>query len=132
MLYPHLSRYFLFACFLLLSLNACQTSPTESNDSSKLHHIVLVWFNDNISETEQKIIRKKSDELRNIAGILSLEWGTAIPSERAIVDDSFDLGIVMTFRDQASMQAYLDHPQHKAFIKQYIKGKTKKLLVYDF
>lgn len=132
MTYIHMTRYFFLACFLLLSLTACQTSPTKNAESSKLHHIVMVWFNDNISEEEQKTIRKASYELKNISGILSLELGTAIPSERAIVDDSFDLGIVMTFRDQATMQAYLDHPHHKAFIKQHIKGKTKKLIVYDF
>ncbi|HHC73690.1 MAG TPA: Dabb family protein, partial [Thiothrix sp.] len=38
----------------------------------------------------------------------------------------------MTFRDQAAMQTYLTHPKHKAFLKQYIKGKTAKIVVYDF
>jgi len=47
------------------------------------------------------------------------------------VDDSFDLGIVMTFDSAPEMRAYLVHPRHKAFVQNHIEGRVQRLLVYD-
>ncbi|MGV6809849.1 MAG: Dabb family protein [bacterium] len=128
----HYLFYPLLVCCLIGSLSACQSTSTLTKADKPLHHIVMVWFNDQVSDAEKKTIQQATLSLKDIPVLLSLELGTAIPSNRAIVDDSFDLGIVMTFRDQSAMQTYLKHPKHKAFLKQYIQGKTDKIVVYDF
>jgi hypothetical protein len=92
----------------------------------------MVWYNDTVTAEQQAVIKNETLKLKNIPGIVHLDLGGAIPSERPIVDDSFDLGIVMTFKNEIDMNAYLTHPQHKTFVKEYIKGNVEKLLVYDF
>lgn len=115
---------------LSLLLSACANTPLQTSDN--INHIVMVWYKDSVTTKQQETIKKETRKLKDIPGIVSLDLGNAIPSKRPIVDDSFDLGIVMTFKNEADMNAYLKHSQHQAFVKEHIKGKVEKLLVYDF
>ena len=58
--------------------------------------------------------------------------GLSIKSDRPIVDDSFDLGIAMTFRSVDDMNQYLIDPRHTKFVDTWLKGRLDKMLVYDF
>lgn len=118
--------------FIGLFLTACNTAPEKQDQAKPVTHIVMVWYKAELPAEKRALIKQKTAELKNIPGLISLNMGEAIPSERPIVDDSFDLGIVMQFPNTKAMNAYLVHPQHKAFVKNYIKGNVEKLLVYDF
>jgi len=48
------------------------------------------------------------------------------------VDDSFDVGILLTFPDRQTMNAYLTHPDHKQAVKNVLKPLVSKIVVYDF
>jgi len=48
-----------------------------------------------------------------------------------MVDDSFDLGIVMDFDSAAALDVYLAHPRHQAFFERYVKGRPEQVLIYD-
>lgn len=113
---------------LILLLGAC---ATPQHSPATVNHVVLVWFKDSVSASEIINIRTHSLALQSIPGVLSIQAGSAILSERPIVDDSFDLGLVMTFDSAEAMHEYLIHPRHKAFVNRYIKGKVKRLQVYD-
>jgi len=113
---------------LTLLLSAC---AGHTPHSSGVSHVVLVWFKDTVSTTDIADIHARSLELHSIPGLTSIQAGAAVPSERPIVDDSFDLGLVMRFKTVEAMQAYLTHPQHKALVRQHIRGKVKRLQVYD-
>ena len=58
--------------------------------------------------------------------------GRAIPSERPVVDDSFDVAIVMAFKDQAALRAYDNHPDHKKAVEETLKPLVGKMVIYDF
>jgi len=118
----------LFALFFALSLGACSLSPQRP---AVLNHVVLAWFKDSVSQAEIDAIRARSLELRAIPGILSIQAGRALPSRRPIVDDSFDLGLVMSFASESAMQAYLADPRHRQFVTRYVKDQVQRLVVYD-
>jgi hypothetical protein len=111
---------------LLLAIghSHAQTAP--------IHHVVLVWFPPDTTEQQIEMVMQASRRLSTIEGVASLKVGRSIKSQRPIVDDSFDIGISMQFDSIEQMQRYLQDPRHKAFVERYIKGKTSKLLVYDF
>jgi hypothetical protein len=109
-------------------LSACNTAPPRP---ATINHVVLAWFKDTVSAAEIAEIRARSLELRGIPGLETIQAGSAVPSERPIVDDSFDLGLVMGFESVQAMQVYLTHPSHLAFVERYLKGKVERLLVYD-
>lgn len=115
---------------LLLSLFACGQSNTDNTAS--INHIVLVWLKADTSIAEINTIIEESKALKSIGGIQSLNIGTAIASERKIVDDSFSLGLHMRFANLKDMNHYLKHPRHVDFVDNFIKPKLEKILVYDF
>ena len=55
-----------------------------------------------------------------------------VPSDRAIVDSSYDVAIYLTFETAEDLQGYLDHKDHVDAVKSILKPLTKKVLVYDF
>ena len=73
-----------------------------------------------------------SKGLEKIPGVVEVRVGSVIPSERKIVDDSFEVGIYMTFRSVEDMNAYIVHPDHQRIVQDKLMPIVEKLVVYDF
>lgn len=97
-----------------------------------VQHVVLLWFTEDVTNSWVQQVKAETLKLRGIPLILSLKAGPAIKSQRVIVDDSFDLGITMTFRTVDDMNQYLIDPRHTKFVDTWLKGHLNKILVYDF
>lgn len=102
-------------------------------DSVVITHVVIAWLKPEFrSEEYISKLLQANERLREIPQVQSLQTGTALKSERKMVDDSFDIGNAMTFNSEQDMQDYLVHPLHVEFIDTYIKGKTEKAIVFNF
>ena len=117
---------------LLLALILPACSAALKSPDHTLEHIVVVWLNDPGNATHRQTIIDESEVLRTIPGVLSLKSGTVIPSERAIVDSSFDVALIVSFADAAALQAYLAHPLHVQLVNETLKALVAKIRVYDF
>ncbi len=110
------------------------TATAGGKEGRKLvNHVVVVWMADEY-KTDEGInnLIAGHEMLREIPGLISLSLGRSIPSDRAVVDDSFDLASHFQFESVEVMQKYLSHPVHVKFLEQYTKGKVKKAVIYDF
>lgn len=116
---------FLTLFFALIPIAAFPASNTI------IHHQVFLWLKNDNSETIENIIYE-TNKLKTIPGIIDLNVGTVISSERDIVDDSYHIGIHMTFDSVISMNTYLKHPVHQNYLRDYIKPVLNKIRVYDF
>ena len=86
----------------------------------------------NVNNLEQvQAVMQAADELRSIPGIRFLDYGTALPSSRPVVDDSFDVAFVMRFESAAALQAYETNPAHVKKVETVLKPLAGKILVYD-
>jgi len=102
------------------------------NDETKIVHVVLLWLKEPNNEEHIRNVITATKELEQIPEIQELQVGKSIPSDRPIVDDSFDVGLTMIFDSQQSLERYLVHPKHKAAVKSVLRPLTSKILVYDF
>jgi len=93
---------------------------------------VLCWLKEPGKAQARQQIIDASRSFASIPGVVSVRAGTSIPSSRTIVDDSFDVGILLAFRDEEAMQAYLVHPDHMKAVQEIIRPLVKKIVVYDF
>ncbi len=116
--------------FLVLSCFSCANFDNSYNKES-VGHVVLIWLNESGNQQHIEQLVSISMQLLEIEEIRQLHVGTAIPSDRNIVDDSFDVGIYMTFESAKDMEAYLQHPKHKNAVREFIKPLAKKIVVYD-
>ena len=117
---------------IIISFNLNSDCCAADSDQSSVYHIVICWLKDSNSESDLKTLIQETKKLKSIPGIISIQAGKMLPSERPIVDSTFDIGIIMSFRDQKAMNDYLKNPIHQQATKKILMPLTSKVVVYDF
>jgi hypothetical protein len=116
-------------CFII---TACVSTNVPQPNENKVVHIVFIWLNEPGNEEHIKKIISSAQELRKIPQIQELRIGKSIPSDRKIVDDSFDIGLYMTFASKTGLKTYLVHDLHKQLVRSTLQPIVNKIIVYDF
>lgn len=107
-------------------------APQGEKPGTRIQHVVVVWLKDPASiEARQQVIAA-SYRFTEIPGVLRVSAGPSVPSARAVVDSSYDVGVVITVRDHAALAAYLEHPTHKHAVQEVLGPLAQKIVVYDF
>ena len=97
-----------------------------------LRHVVLCWLKEPGNVEHQERIIEVTKSFREIPGVLDAQAGKAVASERSIVDDSFDVGILVVVENKEALEAYLRHPVHDDAKKRILLPLIDRLVVYDF
>ena len=113
-----------------LSLVSCATIAPPAPQGS-VDHVVLIWLKRPGNAADRQALRAASNDLRVIPGLKHLDSGTALASDRPIVDDSFDIGLTMRFDSVKSLRAYEADPRHVEKVTEVLKPLSRKILVYD-
>ncbi len=123
-----LHRYLL--ALVIVALCACQTQTTATTDQT-IEHIVFIWLKEPGNTQAQDRIIKASQTLTTIPGMISLKSGRAVPSQRKIVDSSYDVALIFSFTNKAALDAYLAHPEHKKLLQETMLPLVDRIKVYD-
>jgi hypothetical protein len=113
-----------------LSLVSCATIAPPAAKGT-VDHVVLIWLKRPNNIDDRLAIQAATNDLRVIPGIQFLDTGTALPSDRPVVDDSFDIGLTMRFDSAAALASYESDPRHVKKVTDVLKPLSKKILVYD-
>lgn len=116
---------------LTIILSACASNSNIKPIENSVIHVVLIWLQDAGNQEHMQKVAKITEQLKTIPEVKELRVGSSIPSNRKIVDDSFDLGIYMEFESKEDMEIYLQHPKHQEVTRKIIKPLTRKIVVYD-
>jgi hypothetical protein len=114
--------------FLFSLLFVCCTLPLISpanaeENQSGLHHVVLMWLKQPGDAEAKKKITAASYSFAEIPGVLSVRVGASVASERDTVDDSFDLGIILSFPNKDAMQNFLN--PSRAMVQRQNQGQQQ-------
>jgi len=129
---PKLAPVVVFVLTLL-----CQTAygngNGDCNSDSRLHHVVVVWLKPQYQQPDdiQRLIAAHTP-LRDIPDVLALDVGIMLPSDRPVVDSSYDVASHFVFCDAESMQRYVMHSNHQVFLRQYAATMIDRYTVFDF
>ena len=109
---------------------------TESVRNPRAHgggitHVVLLWLKTPGDQAAIDKIVRTSREFTAIPGVVNVRVGRPVPSTRPVVDASFDVGLAMTFNDEAALHAYETHPQHVKAVTNVLRPLAGKTVVYD-
>jgi len=115
---------------------AVVNSLAESIRNPRAHgggitHVVLMWLKTPGDQAAIDKIVRTSREFTAIPGVVSVRVGRPVPSTRPVVDASFDVGLAMTFNDEATLHAYETHPQHVKAVTEVLRPLAGKTVVYD-
>ena len=99
-----------------ISLSAFAADAAAKKTKGKLFHVVSIKFKDTATPEQIKTVEAAFAGLKQkIPQIASLEWGANISPEKH--DKGFTHGFILTFHTDQDRDAYLLHPEHKAFGK---------------
>jgi len=126
----------LVAAVGLCSCQSARQSPVHksiaaTDNDSHIAHVVLCWLKEPGNVQARQRVIDESKKLGEIPSVLHVMAGTAIPSSRPVVDSSFDVGLVFTFRNQQDLRAYLTNARHQQLLLDTIKPLVQRYIVYD-
>jgi hypothetical protein len=94
-------------------------------------HVVLFKFK---AEASPEAVLAIEAAFRELAGklpfVTGFEWGRNSSPEG--LDHGFSHCFVVTFADEAGRDAYLPHPAHQAFCREFLDPNLEDVCVVDF
>lgn len=118
-----------------LTLIGCRSGIATTSENAvhpgEVTHVVIFWLKDSGNEADRRDLIAASHALKGIPGVTDLRVGAVLPSTRPVADSTYDVALVVSFRDEQSLHAYGPHPVHQKLV-QTMGPKLAKFLVYDF
>ena len=124
-----LSLVLAVVCGSMVSCSQVLNAPMYQTGT--ISHVVVCYLKNHGNAADRKKIVDAARELRSLPGVYDIEVGYALPSDRPVVVSDFDVALVVTFRDEASMKAYITNPKHQAMVKDLLTPLVAKYVVYD-
>lgn len=103
----------------------CGTAPTATR-------VILMWMKHPDRSVDRAQLKRAAPSSRMFPGVLRVEAGRTVPELPPELDRSFDLGVVITFRDRAARQRYEKDPRHLEAMRRYLQPLVRRYEVYNF
>lgn len=95
-------------------------------------HIVIFWTTPGNPKAADELLAGMHHYLKRVPGALHFHAGRMVPSERPVVDQSYQIALNIIFPDKDTQDAYQAHPLHVEFVEKVFKPNCTKVVVYDF
>lgn len=95
-------------------------------------HVVIFWTNPELPTAADELVAGAEQYLRAIPGITGFQIGRMVPSHRAVVDQTYQVGLCVSFPDKQTHDEYQVHPLHLEFVERVFKRVCRRVVVYDF
>jgi hypothetical protein len=117
----------LAALLVALLLTGCAT-PRPAG----IEHAVFIWLQRPGNAKDRAQILRATEDLRRTTGLIrSVKTGTPVPSQRPVVDDSFDLALLMHFDTREKLEAFETHPAHREAREKTLRPLSRRVVIYD-
>ncbi len=95
-------------------------------------HIVIFWTDPNQPNAADELIAGAKKYLSPIPGVLHFHVGKMAPSQRAVVDQSYQVALNIIFPDKQAQDDYQNHLLHIEFVENVFKRVCERVVVFDF
>src|SRR5688572_19333765 len=128
------------ALLLVMGSVSCQSNGTgggggagagKGTQPGNIEHVVLVWMKTPVDQEARRKIIEVTKTFKQIPGVIDARAGKGVPSTQPAVDSSYDVGIVVTFKDRESLKNYGPHPIHEKAARELIVPVIRQLKAYD-
>ncbi len=115
---------------MAVSSSAYSAENEKPKGKDKLYHVVAVKLKEGTSDADKQAIGAAFRELKKkISEVKSFAGGDSVSVEK--LNKDFNYCAVLTFKDIPSLKAYIEHPEHKAFVE-LLKKHMADVFVFDF
>jgi hypothetical protein len=93
---------------------------------------VIFWTKPEIPNAAEDLLAGGEKYLRPIPGVRLFHLGKMASSPRAVVDQSYQVALNLTFDTKQAQDEYQVHPSHLEFVEKVFKPLCAKAVIYDF
>ena len=95
-------------------------------------HAIFFWLNPGTPDgARQQLVADSKAYLSKIPTVRHVWAGRPAMTPRDVVDNTYDVGLLVAIDDAAGHDVYQEHPLHKEFIARN-KPHWKRVQIYDF
>jgi len=105
---------------------------SHAQEDQRVSHVVVVWLKEPGNAKMRAQFVAASRALETLPGVLSRHVSAVIPSNRPKVDDTFDVAVTVTFKNQQALDAYMKSKKHKKMLDNKLKPLVNRVVVYNF
>lgn len=122
-------RWNILLCLAAISLPAVELFAAKKNEVS---HVAFVWLKRPGNVADQQLLIRASKRFREIRGVVRVDAGTGMQITRPGIEQSFDVGVVIVFRDRGALENFEKTPRHLAAIREVMQPLAKRYVIYNF
>lgn len=122
----------LVTCVFSLHTTDAMSLVSEQSMSQKpvFVHAVYLWLHDSVSDAQKAEFITLLKSLRKIKSVRSLHVGWPARTPRKVVDNTYDVALIVTFKDKAGHDLYQADQIHIDAIKIF-EGWIRDIRIYD-
>ncbi len=124
-------RIAMFPTCIALSLTAPRAQAVATH-SGQVTHVMLFWLKRPGNVDDQNYLRRALRTLRRARGANDIRVGRPLLVDRPSVEQSFDLGVVITFRDREALEKFERDPRREQAIDAMLRPLVRQYTVYNF
>jgi hypothetical protein len=100
--------------------------------SGQVTQVMLFWLKRPGNVDDQNYLLRALRTLRRARGVSEVRFGRPLPMYRPSLDESFDLGVVVIFRDREALEKFQRDQQPEKAIDAMLRPLVRRYTVYNF
>jgi len=121
----------IFLICLAVSLSSSNAQAANAR-SGQITHVMLFWLKRPGNADDQNVLLRALRTLRRFRGVNDMRVGRALPVERPGLVQSFDLGVVVIFRDREALEKFEHDPRRGGALDAMLQPLVRRYTVYNF
>ena len=129
----HFSRmrlpiFLICLALFLTSFNA----QAASARSSQITHVMLFWLKRPGNVDDRNVLLRGLRTLRRVRGVTDVRVGRSLPIDPPGLEQSFDLGVVVIFRDREALEKFERDPRRRSALDAVLQPLLRRYTIYNF
>src|SRR5437588_991286 len=100
--------------------------------SGQVTDVMLFWFKRPGNFDDQNFLLRALRTLRRVRGVNDVRLGRSLPVARPGVEQSFDLGVLIIFRDREALEKFERDQRREQAIDAMLRPLVRQYTVYNF
>jgi len=112
-----------------LTSTGAQAAATRSGQVTQ---VMLFWLKRPGNVDDQNYLLRALRTLRRVRGVNEVRFGRPLPVYRPSLEESFDLGVVVIFRNREALEKFQRDQQPEQAIDAMLQQLVRRYTVYNF
>jgi hypothetical protein len=118
---------------ICLALSPISSNAQAANArSGQVTHVMLFWLKRAGNVDDQNVLLRGLRTLRRFRGVNDVRVGRPLPVDRPGLEQSFDLGVVVIFRDREALEKFEHDPRRRGALDAILEPLVRRYAVYNF